>query len=333
MRTLFVTAILAASASIASADTVILKNGGKLTGVTTRIEGDKLIVKTQSGTVKFDHGDILKVIHKVTPMEAYEQKAGDVKKGDAEGHVKLADWCAQNDLDHFERVELEAAIAADKDHAEARRRLGYEKVGAEWLRGEALLKARGMVKREGKWVTAEAAKAMDAERERVRLEKALRAAEAKEKAAEKEDELDRAREFYDSMRRYSPRRDEFQGQRAPRSYPRYRSRWYQPFGYGGSYYQVGTYAPYVLYPYGYGYGHHHHGYGGSSIGFRYSGSHGSFTFGTNFYGYGHSHGYYGGSYYGPGYYGGGYYAPASGGYSSVNFNKGGLAPGYGGYAK
>jgi hypothetical protein len=177
-------------------------------------------------------------------------------------------------------------------------------------------------------VTAEAAKAMDADRERVRLERALREAEAKQKAEESEDELDRTREFYDSMRRYSPRRDEFQKQRAPRSYPRsWRSGWYGSGVYDGTW-VVGTYAPYVVYPYSYG-SYRPRYYGGSSVGFRYSGRHWSVAFGTSHYGYGYG---YGGYYKSPG-----YYYPAKTyygtGYSSVNFDKGGLAPGYGGYAK
>ncbi|NUN49191.1 MAG: hypothetical protein HUU15_10225 [Candidatus Brocadiae bacterium] len=339
MRTWLLAACLAAVTTPALADTVWLKNGGKLEGVTTSVEGERLVVRTQAGTVKFNREDVLKVVHKATAMEEYELAAAKVKPGDARGHYELADWCAARDLKRFERVELEATIAADPEHIGARSRLGYEKVGKNWLRGEELLVARGMVKVDGKWMTKEAAAAVAAEKERIRLDRALAAAEAKAAREAKETEGDRLREFYESqdrVRRYLDRRgDDFDGRRSPRPYPGGYRDWYSD-PWSGGYYQVGV----IGYPW-YGYSRYpRYGYGGYSAGIRYSSGRYSFSFGTSHYGYGSSYGYghrrysggsYSSPYYGPvgGYVPGG--SPYNPGYynSSGSFDRGGN-PHYGG---
>jgi hypothetical protein len=320
MRTLFAAALLAAIAPLASADTVYLKNGGKLEGVTTKIEGDRLIVKTQNGTVKLTKDQVQKVVHAATAMEEYELAAGKLKKDDAKGHFELANWCGLNKLPHYERVELEATIAADPEHKMARERLGYENVGGKWLRGEELMKARGLIKVDGKWTTKEQAAALEAEKEKKRLERELAEAERKAEKEEAKTEYDRIREFYESQqrvqRRLYERGDDFDRRRAPRSYPRRYYDWYSdPWSYGGSgsYYVVGTVGYYPSYGYGYypyyGYSYDPY-YGGTSIGFSYNGDDWSVSFGTNFY----ADYYY--PYYYPAYYGSGYRRYVGGSYSA-----------------
>lgn len=333
MRILLSAALLAAVGSVAAADTVWLKNGGKLEGVTTTVDGDKLIVKMPSGVIKVDRDQVQKIVHKATAMEEYEIAAAKVKDKDAKGHLALADWCAKKGLTHFERVELEAVIAADPDHEEARKRLAYEKVGGKWLRGEELLVARGMVKVEGKWVTKEAAAAMAADKEKRRLERELAAAERKALSEKEETEGDRLRSFYESQERVQRRlRDRDRGFDSRRDYSGYSGGSYG--GYYGSGLWVGTvgYYPYGYYSSpGYYYPHYH----GSSAGIYYKHGKYSFAFGTSHYG----GGYYGGGYYGGSYYGGSGYGGSStgssygpvgpGGSSSGGFDRGG-APHYGG---
>lgn len=330
MRILLSAAFIAALGSVAAADTVWLKNGGKLEGVTTTVDGDKLIVKMPSGTIKVDRDQVQKIVHKATAMEEYEIAAAKVKKGDVKGHLALADWCAKKELAHSERVELEAVIAADPDHEEARKRLGFEKVGGKWLRGEELLVARGMVKVEGKWMTKESAAAMAADREKKRLEKELAAAE-KKAASEKEDtESDRLRSFYESQERVQRRlkaRDRSFDSR--RDYTGYSGSYYG--GYYGNGLWVGTVG---YYPYGYysSPGYCYPRYYGSSVGLYYHHGSTSFSFGTSHYGSGY--GYYPGYYYGGSGYG---YSGTSGSYGPVGpsgssaggFDRGG-APHYGG---
>lgn len=349
MRMLATAALLAAFASTASADTVWLKNGGKLEGVTTSIDGDKLVVRMPGGTTRLNKDDVLKVVHRSTPMEEYELAAAKLKADDAKGHMELANWCASQKLDHFERIELEAVLAADPENKDARERLGYEKVNGKWCRGEELLKAKGLVKVDGKWMTKEQVAADAAAKEKRKLDRALAEAEKKAKKEEAETDADRLREFYESRervrRRMDERGDDFNNRRGAYGYPNgYGYGYGTGIGYGGSYFSE-TY-------YGGGYGGWGGwggwgsgcggggGWGGSSVGIHWHNDHTSISFGTSHFGSGfwgdgfwgggswgghHHHGSFGSSF-GPQYFGAstnsfGPVGPS--GNSSGNFNAGG----------
>jgi hypothetical protein len=76
-------------------------------------------------------------------------------KGDATAAYRLAlDLEAQGCADLAKDAHWRA-VAADPDHAAARRALGFERVGGRWLVGDDLLRAKGFVKAGGRWVLAE----------------------------------------------------------------------------------------------------------------------------------------------------------------------------------
>ncbi|MCE9584530.1 MAG: hypothetical protein K8T20_18735 [Planctomycetes bacterium] len=182
MKTLILAAAsIALAASSTFADVVLLKNGGRLVGATSESEG-RLVVRLESGTVKIPMADVLRVIPSTPPAEEYATRAAALTKDDVKGHLALAAWCAEAGLPRGERTELEAVIAADPENADARARLGYEKVDNQWLRGEALLLAKGMVKVDGRWVTKEEAAARTAEK--LRVIAARREAEQKAREAQ-----------------------------------------------------------------------------------------------------------------------------------------------------
>ncbi|MEK7466808.1 MAG: hypothetical protein AAB074_05270 [Planctomycetota bacterium] len=165
----------------AFADVVILKSGGRLEGVTS-VSGDRLVIRLENGTVKIPLADVEKVESAVSPADEYASRAATLARRDVNGHLALADWCAEAGLSRCERIELEAVIAVDSNHPEARERLGYEKVGDRWLRGEDLLIARGMIKFEGRWVTASEAQELAADRDQ--LQAARREAEGRARASQ-----------------------------------------------------------------------------------------------------------------------------------------------------
>ena len=53
------------------------------------------------------------------------------------------------------RKAYEIVIGIDAEHPAARRALGYEKIGDRWLAGDELQRAKGFVRYEGAWMTAE----------------------------------------------------------------------------------------------------------------------------------------------------------------------------------
>lgn len=51
----------------------------------------------------------------------------------AAGQMELADWCAHRGLRERERAHLTQVVTLEPDHVEARRRLGFRRVGVDWV--------------------------------------------------------------------------------------------------------------------------------------------------------------------------------------------------------
>lgn len=255
---------LGLGASGAFADVVFLRNGGRLEGATS-VDGDRLVIRLESGTVKIPRADVLRIVPAPLQADEYAKRTSALAGSDAKGHWELALWCANEGLSRSARVELETVIAIDPDHAAAREKLGYEKVEGRWLRGTELLEAKGMVKVDGVWVTREESAAIAAAK-KVRGEERLAAAERARSARIAREEA-QAREAAESNASL----------RTTWTYPtnRYRSYGYRYYGYRGGYsYRYGRYGA------GYGrtstvtpgYGGHHSGghFGGGGL---YGGGH------------------------------------------------------------
>ncbi len=83
---------------------------------------------------------------------AYRQRS--VQTADTpEGHWELAEWCQEQGLLSEKRSHLRRLVELDPDHAEARRVLGYQRVGERWMTRDELMAARGYVLYEGDWRT------------------------------------------------------------------------------------------------------------------------------------------------------------------------------------
>ena len=55
-----------------------------------------------------------------------------------EGQLSLAEWCARNDLPEQERAHLHAVLRLVPEHADARRRLGFQRVNGLWVESSVL---------------------------------------------------------------------------------------------------------------------------------------------------------------------------------------------------
>lgn len=97
----------------------------------------------------------------------YAKKAAEVP-ATADGQWDLAVWCRSRALVDEERVACEQVIALSPDHLEARRRLGFERMGTKWLRGEELYKAKGWVRHLGRWMAPAEVAAEESRRKRLR---------------------------------------------------------------------------------------------------------------------------------------------------------------------
>jgi hypothetical protein len=88
----------------------------------------------------------------------------------AEGQWELAEWCRKNRLSSQRQTHLERVIALEPDHAAARRALGYQKQGGEWVTQEQIMTERGYVRYKGRWVLPQEVKQIEEKRKNTAAE-------------------------------------------------------------------------------------------------------------------------------------------------------------------
>ena len=70
-------------------------------------------------------------------LALYERQRADTPRT-ADGWLALANWCAKNGFRPQEQAHLSQVLQHAPDHLEARRRLGFRRVGGMWVEGAAL---------------------------------------------------------------------------------------------------------------------------------------------------------------------------------------------------
>lgn len=68
-------------------------------------------------------------------LEAYEHVRTE-KPDSVEGQLAVANWCRERNLPDQERAHLHRVLQLETDHAEARNRLGFQRLGGEWASRE-----------------------------------------------------------------------------------------------------------------------------------------------------------------------------------------------------
>lgn len=116
-------------------DTITLRDGRKLVGKIVSEEGDEIRVILRYGEVTLPKSDVVSLEKGPTPEEVYRDRAAAVGEDDLEGLVGLARWCRENDLDRESRWEFGRVLEIDRDHAEARKALGFVLHEGEWITG------------------------------------------------------------------------------------------------------------------------------------------------------------------------------------------------------
>ena len=117
------------------ADTVYLKDGTQILDCQVTSEtATHVSLKTPVGNMVVPRTEIFRIQKVKTAYDRYEEQLATVREGDPNGLFKLALWCrAQNGLRKESDDLLAKAIVLKEDHAEARRLLGYLKLGGEWV--------------------------------------------------------------------------------------------------------------------------------------------------------------------------------------------------------
>ncbi len=174
---IFVAAL--AAASLASADVVHLKNGGSLEGQIVE-EGDAVIIKLPVGEVRVSREAVERIEKKPGALEEYHKRAAAIKDDDPEAHYRLGVWALSVGLKRQAEEEFKKTIALEPDHAAAHKALGHRLVNGVWMSEDDQMRARGLVKYKGEWMTPEAAARLRT------LEAELQVARERRKAAELE---------------------------------------------------------------------------------------------------------------------------------------------------
>ncbi len=153
----------------ARADVIRLKSGVKVVGKIVDPDSDPLVVETLFGEETIPREKVARIDLGPTPWDLFDRKYEKVDKKDIRALLDLLDWAKDPERKPYLRSRLRRLyrriLRLDEDNEEARRGLGYVRLG-------------------GKWITRAEAR---------RRRKELEAARAKEEAARKAEEERRRR--------------------------------------------------------------------------------------------------------------------------------------------
>lgn len=183
--------------SPAWADRAVLAGGTTLEGKVTR-EGDRVVIETPSGTIRLPAESVDRIEEGQSPLEHFEARHAALAPKDVRGRLALADYCRDHDMPARERSLLMEVIALAPNHELARARLGHEKTASGWMTREEAMRARGLVRHEGRWITE--TERAELERRREEATDARRRADERERAESASRELEAARRELEQAR-------------------------------------------------------------------------------------------------------------------------------------
>ena len=139
-------------------DRIVLRGGGQLRGkvLADPKHLDRVQVLTERGKkpLSFEKARITEVVAEPSPLDDYLARR-DVTPKTARAQYELGLWCERQKLHDLADIHYQAALASDKDHAESNKKLGFVKLGGQWLKGDELREAQGLVRDHGQWITSE----------------------------------------------------------------------------------------------------------------------------------------------------------------------------------
>ncbi|HEX9190216.1 MAG TPA: hypothetical protein VGB87_24275, partial [Vicinamibacteria bacterium] len=183
---------LLAVAAAAPADEVLLKGGGRVSGVVVERTPTAVVIETGPGRVTLPMSRVERIVEGRSNLAAYRDRAAQLAPADAAGWADLARWAGDRGLLTQSSEAWQRVLAVDPAHTEANAALGRVEVDGSWLSEEDAYRARGYVSFEGRWVTPAEHDALVRERvaeeasARDRREAALRVREAEARAREAE---------------------------------------------------------------------------------------------------------------------------------------------------
>jgi len=175
-----------ALAAAASADEVVLKTGGRISGVVVERTAERVVIETGPGRVTLPMTRVDRVVAAPSALAGYRERAANVAPTDAPGWAELARWAEDHQLTTQARDAWQRVLELEPGHPQANAALGRVQVDGRWLASDDAYRAQGFVQYEGRWVTPVEHEALL--RERAADEAEARAREAAAAAQQPSDE-------------------------------------------------------------------------------------------------------------------------------------------------
>ena len=161
--------LILALAVPAEADILWFKNGRKLEGKVKELPDGRVEIAMSFGTLAFEMARIDHVDKALTLEEIVQEALANLSPEDSDQLLELAAWCRDHDANTLANHVLDTLVTLDPENEEARRRLGYVKIGGRWLTGNEARAARGEVPFRGTWISVEERERLLFREERERL--------------------------------------------------------------------------------------------------------------------------------------------------------------------
>jgi hypothetical protein len=178
--------------STATPDEILLRGGGRVSGVIVERTATTVAIETGPGRVTLPMSRVESIVESGSFLAEFQQRASQLDARDAVGWAALARWATDRDLLTQAGDAWRHVISLDPNHPEANTALGRVQVGGAWMEAVDGYRARGLVPFEGRWVTPEEHEAAMRERAfeeasaRQEREADLRVREAEARAREAE---------------------------------------------------------------------------------------------------------------------------------------------------
>lgn len=161
-------------AGIVRADTLVLENGGRLSGRWVNREDKAPAVYefalSGSGRLAID-AKLVREVHVERPAQAEYDAVFPTFQDTVEDQWRLAEWCRERDLTSQRRWHLRRVIELDPRQSRAWIALGYSQIRGQWKRSVDVAADEGYVWFEGRWRLSQEVELIQDRRRRERVQK------------------------------------------------------------------------------------------------------------------------------------------------------------------
>jgi hypothetical protein len=167
------------------ADEVLLRGGGRMTGVVVERTEARVVIETAPGRVTLPAWRVERVVSGASDLADFEERASRLSALDVDGWLALGQWARERGLQTRARAAFERVLEADPGNEAANAALDHVLHRGRWMTLHESYAASGLVEFEGAWLTpAERAAAERARTEALLAERALAEAQARAREAE-----------------------------------------------------------------------------------------------------------------------------------------------------